>query len=185
MASDPSLYAGSGALLKEYLMAREASAKPRGRYVYGSLEYPYTFTAVQPDKTSISNAFPPGRFHQDTYVGNPDLFKFYTNTLAPLFNSTQSFFFHLDDSICERDAALNLDVAILALLSHRCVLMSSSHLSNFHTHPVLRRTGHPSERSSPRASTQRTLITIHPSFVHRTPRKSVFSSPIPRKRQRF
>lgn len=133
MASDLSLYAGGGALLKEYLMAREVTAMSRGRYVYGSLEYPYTFTAVQPDKTSISNAFPPGRFHQDTYVGNPDIFNFYINTLAPLFNSTQSFFFHLDDSIIERDAALNLDVAILALLSHRCVLMLSSHLFNFHT----------------------------------------------------
>lgn len=120
LATNPALYANNGARLTSYLRPRENTANALGRFAYGKLEYPFTLApVVHPDITTKSNQFPPGRFHQDTYSGNPDLFTFYIEELVPLFNSTTSFFYHLDGSTSNDDAILNLDATILALLSHR------------------------------------------------------------------
>ncbi|TCD65031.1 chorismate mutase aro7 [Steccherinum ochraceum] len=119
LPSNPALYANNGSALLKYIKPREATANNLGRYAYGKLEYPFTFNAVKPDVTSKSNPFPPGRFHQDSYSGNPSLLSFYLNTLVPLFNASTGYFYHLDGSQVNDDATLNLDATILALLSHR------------------------------------------------------------------
>lgn len=94
-------------------------AEISGRFDYGKLEYPFTLPLIAPDHATPQNPFLPGRFHQDSFTGNPNLISFYLNTLVPLFNSPTSVFFHLDDSTQNDDAALNLDATLLALLSHR------------------------------------------------------------------
>ncbi|KAH8103919.1 chorismate mutase [Cristinia sonorae] len=117
---NPELYANGAQPLRDFLKPRENVAKASGRYAYGKLEYPFIIPAVvKPDVTSKTNTFPPGRFHQDSYSGNPDLFAFYITTIVPLFTSPKPTFFHLDNSTVNNDAALNLDATILDLLSHR------------------------------------------------------------------
>ena len=122
LATNPALYANGGQGLKNYLLGREATAFSLGRYNYGQLEFPYSFTVLPPDFTIKPNQFPPGTYHQDSFSGNPQLLDFYLNTLIPLFNSTTSFYFHLTNSTHNDDATLNLDTTILALLSHRYVV---------------------------------------------------------------
>ncbi|KIP06274.1 hypothetical protein PHLGIDRAFT_467034 [Phlebiopsis gigantea 11061_1 CR5-6] len=119
LASDPSLYANNGSKLRHFISQQEIISAATGRYDYGKLEYPFTLPLIVPDKTSKENAFPPGRFHQDSYSGNPSITSFYLDTLVSLFNRSTSFYFHLDNSTVDDDAVLSLDRTLLALLSHR------------------------------------------------------------------
>ncbi|TFK47027.1 chorismate mutase [Heliocybe sulcata] len=119
LVTPPDLYANDGAGLMSYLLARETSAASSGRYDYGKLEYPFTLPPIPPDIATPSDPFPPGRFHQDTYSGNPNITTFYLTTLVPFFNSSTSYFYHLDNSTYNPDAVYNLDATLLALLSHR------------------------------------------------------------------
>ncbi|THH27199.1 hypothetical protein EUX98_g6989 [Antrodiella citrinella] len=136
LATDPVLYT-NGTELAAYLKPREVTAEALGRYAYGNLEYPFTLgQVVEPDVTTTLNPFPPGRFHQDTYSGNPALFSFYLSTVVPLLNSTTSFFYHLDNSTLDDDAALNLDATILALLSHRSAIGKIVAESKFASDPT-------------------------------------------------
>ncbi|KAJ3559076.1 hypothetical protein NM688_g565 [Phlebia brevispora] len=119
LANDPSVYASDGARLLEFIALRERVAAASGRFAYGKLEYPFTLPIVSPDKITPSSPFPPGRFHQDMFSGNPNITKFYVTTLVPFFNSSTSYFYHLDNSTWNLDAVFNLDATLLALLSHR------------------------------------------------------------------
>lgn len=119
LATDPSLYAHDGVRLLQYIAHREQIAAATGRFSYGKLEYPFTLPIVFPDKATVANPFSPGRFHQDTFSGNANITAFYINTLAPLLNSSTSFFYHLDNSTTNDDVVLNLDATLFALLSHR------------------------------------------------------------------
>ncbi|EPQ50105.1 chorismate mutase [Gloeophyllum trabeum ATCC 11539] len=119
LPTDPSLYSDGGAKLLSFMSVRESIAAASGRYDYGRLEYPFTLPLIAQDITTPSNSFPPGRFHQDTYSGNANITSFYLNTLVPFFNSSTSFFYHLDNSTFNPDATFNLDATLLALLSHR------------------------------------------------------------------
>ncbi|KAI0080220.1 chorismate mutase [Panus rudis PR-1116 ss-1] len=119
LATPPGLYGSNGSNLRKFLEAREIVSAASGRYDYGRLEYPYTLPAITPDKATKTNTFPPGRFHQDKFTGNQELFDFYIQTLVPLFNGASSVFFHLDNSTKNNDATLNLDATLLELISHR------------------------------------------------------------------
>ncbi|KZT29574.1 chorismate mutase [Neolentinus lepideus HHB14362 ss-1] len=119
LATPPGLYANGGAELMSYMLVRENAAAASGRYDYGKLEYPFTLPIIPPDIATPSNTFPPGRFHEDTYTGNANITSFYINSLVPFFNSSTSFFYHLDNSTYDIDAVFNLDATLLALLSHR------------------------------------------------------------------
>jgi len=121
------LYKGQPSTLEVYLASRETLAAHNGRYSYGTLEYAYTLSTITADKTTSRNPFPPGRFHQDTFLGNSNLTAFFTQTLVPMMNaSTSPYFFHLSNSTQKAvpdpsrdDAALSLDVTFLQLLSNR------------------------------------------------------------------
>ncbi|KII94861.1 hypothetical protein PLICRDRAFT_169570 [Plicaturopsis crispa FD-325 SS-3] len=119
LTSNPALYANNGSKLFDYIRRRETVAQRLHRFDYGKLEYPFTLPAIAPDVTTSDDEFPPGRFHQDTFTGNANLSAFYLNTLVPSFNSTTAYFFHLDNSTENDDAAMNLDATLLSLMSHR------------------------------------------------------------------
>lgn len=119
LVTSPTLYANNGRQLMQFISDRETVSQRSGRYAYGKLEFPFTLPQLSPDKTTSSTPFPPGQFHLDTFTGNANLTSFYLNTLVPLFKSPTSFFFHLDKSTQNDDAALNLDATLLALISHR------------------------------------------------------------------
>ncbi|THH20939.1 hypothetical protein EW146_g511 [Bondarzewia mesenterica] len=120
LSADPAIYEDGGKRLLGFIHAREIVADASGRFKYGKLEYPFTLPLIFPDHATQSNPFPPGRFHQDTFSGNANLTSFYVNTLVPeFFTSQTSYFFHLDNSTVNNDAAMNLDATLLALLSHR------------------------------------------------------------------
>jgi len=121
LATDRSLYSNGFNKLSAYLLPRENIAGGLGRYNYGNLEYPFTigFSGPSPDVTTRSNTFPPGRFHQDSFSGNSNITAFYINTLVPLFTSTTSFYYHLDNSTTDDDAIFSADATLLQLLSHR------------------------------------------------------------------
>ncbi|CAL1715363.1 unnamed protein product [Somion occarium] len=155
LATPSSLYANNGSELLAYLVPRELIAAASGRYDYGKLEYPYTLPPVSPDVTTRTNSFAPGRFHQDTFTGNKELFDFYVNHLVPLFSSQSSVFFHLDNSTTNHDATFNLDATLLELISHRShigkVVAESKFASNV--------TGFTSLIKSKDATTIRALLT--------------------------
>jgi len=126
LPAEPALYANNGQGLLNFIKAREVVAAASGRFDYGTLEYPFTQSLVAPDKTSSSNPFPPGRFHQDTFSPNANLTSFYLNTLIPLIRTantaagSSSVFFHLTSPTpADADAKYNLDATLLALISHR------------------------------------------------------------------
>jgi len=126
LPANPSLYAnGNASPLHKFLAGREEAAQALGRYDYGTLEYAYTLPVITPDVASSADAFPPGRFHQDTFTGNANISAFYTGTLVPLLStSTTGFFFHLSNGSStpdaqDTDAVLGIDVALLQLLSNR------------------------------------------------------------------
>ncbi|GJE89845.1 chorismate mutase [Phanerochaete sordida] len=119
LATDPTLYSNNGKGLLRFLEQHEVISAASGRYDYGKLEYPFTLPPVAPDVSTSRNAFPPSRFHQDSFSGNENITAFYLNTLVPLFTSKSSFYYHLDNSTINHDAVLNLDATLLALLSHR------------------------------------------------------------------
>ena len=120
LRTDPAIYADGGKKLLEFINARENVAAASGRFDYGKLEYPLTLSLIAPDSATGNDTFPPGRFHQDSFSGNPNLTSFYVGTLVPnFFQAPSSFFFHLDNSTLNDDAAMNLDATLLALLSHR------------------------------------------------------------------
>jgi len=124
---NPQLYEGQNSALQTYLAVREANAALHGRYSYGTLEYAFSFSTITADKTTAQNPFPPGRFHQDTFVGNSNLTAFYIQTIVPSLNSTTTpYFFHLSNSSQgavpdpnREDGVLSLDVTLLQLLSNR------------------------------------------------------------------
>ncbi|KAF8518332.1 chorismate mutase [Gautieria morchelliformis] len=140
----PSLYAGgSKSALHAYLAAHEQLGLANHRYVYGTLEYPFTTNAtVVPDHVTAANPYPPGRFHQDTFTPNVNLTLFYTQDFVPLLNATaDSYFAHLSNASAnlfpgrgDADAALSLDVALLQVLSNRAsngkVVAESKFLGN-------------------------------------------------------
>lgn len=119
LASDPSLYSNGGEKLLRFLQESELVSAARGRFAYGKLEYPFTLPRVAPDVTSPATPFPPGRFHEDSFSGNKNITEFYIDTLVPFFGSATSFYYHLDNSTLDDDAALRLDATLLSLLSHR------------------------------------------------------------------
>ncbi|KIJ34822.1 hypothetical protein M422DRAFT_782724 [Sphaerobolus stellatus SS14] len=124
---NPQLYQGHNPPLQAYLRARERDAVLHGRYNYGTLEYPFTFSTVAADRATSQNTFPAGRFHQDSFVGNPNLTAFYIQTLVPSMNSsTKPYYYHLSNSTQQvvpdpnrEDGILSLDVTLLQLLSNR------------------------------------------------------------------
>ena len=124
LVTDPALYQHEGVRLRAYIAPRELIAARTGRFDYGKLEYPYALPILPPDRATRTNSFPPGRFHQDTFSGNANITAFYLKTLVPLLNSTTSFYYHLDNSTQNDDAALNLDATLLGLLSRRCAHLS-------------------------------------------------------------
>lgn len=138
------LYQGSPSTLQVYLATRETLALVHGRYKYGTLEYAFTFPTIVPDKTTAENTFPPGIFHQDSFVGNSNLTAFHTQILVPLLNATTSpYFFHLANSTTNAtpdptrdDAALSLDVTLLQLLSNRAHIGKVVAESKFAGDPV-------------------------------------------------
>lgn len=120
LRTDPAIYADGGKRLLEFINARENASAASGRFDYGKLEYPFTLSPIAPDSATGNDTFPPGRFHQDSFSGNANLTSFYVDTLVPdFFQAPSSFFFHLDNSTLNDDAAMNLDATLLALLSHR------------------------------------------------------------------
>lgn len=70
----------------DFIAGGEAIGARLGRFAYGKLEYPFTLPLIAPDKITEKNAFPPGRFHQDTFSGNNNITAFYLETLVPLFS---------------------------------------------------------------------------------------------------
>ncbi|KAF9460569.1 chorismate mutase [Collybia nuda] len=119
LATSHDLYANNGRRLIDVLTTRENIALKAGRFDYGKMEYPFTLPLISPDFTTPLTPFNPGTFHQDTFSGNPNITKFYLETLVPMFTSATSFYYHLDNSTLNDDAALNLDATLLGLLSHR------------------------------------------------------------------
>jgi len=117
----PKLYGNnSDAPLQRYLKQEEITARLLGRYSYGQLEYPYEINGPAPD--SNGTLFKPGTFHEDGKSSNPALLTFYTTTVLPLIaqTPTRPFYFHLaNESNADGDAALEADVNILQLISHR------------------------------------------------------------------
>lgn len=119
LVTSQDLYANKGRKLLDILNTREKTAQKAGRFNYGKLEYPFTLPQLKPDVTTSRTPFNPGTFHQDSFTGNPNITQFYLESLVPLFTSAISFFYHLDNSTLNDDAALNLDASLLGLLSHR------------------------------------------------------------------
>ncbi|KAF8879404.1 chorismate mutase [Infundibulicybe gibba] len=121
LPSNPGLYTGAAPTLLGHLSAREQDGLRSGRYDYGTLEYPFTLPPVVPDRTTQARPFPPGQFHQDSFIANTNLTAFYLRTLTPLFTSPPaSTYFHLSaPPTPDEDAVLDLDTTLLQLLSHR------------------------------------------------------------------
>ncbi|ETW80149.1 hypothetical protein HETIRDRAFT_428410 [Heterobasidion irregulare TC 32-1] len=118
--TDPAIYADGDKRLLEFINARENASAASGRFDYGKLEYPFALSPIAPDSATKNDTLPPGRFHQDSFNGNANLISFYVGTLVPdFFQAPTSFFFHLDNSTLNDDAAMNLEAILLALLSHR------------------------------------------------------------------
>ena len=117
----PALYGNSSdAPLQKYLKQEEITAELLGRYGYGQVEYPYEINGPTPDLNGT--LFKPGIFHEDGKSRNSALLAFYTTTVLPLIaqTPTRSFYFHLaNESNADGDAALEADVNILQLISHR------------------------------------------------------------------
>jgi chorismate mutase len=133
LPAEPQLYANKGSALTNFIHTQEQFAQQTGRFDYGTLEFPFTLPAVAPDKITSRNPFPPGQYHQDTFLPNSNLTDFYLGTLIPLLQSANqaigstSVFFHLKNSStpsasnapADVAAKYTLDGQLLALMSHR------------------------------------------------------------------
>ncbi|KAG6910458.1 hypothetical protein DXG01_010383 [Tephrocybe rancida] len=119
------LYDNDGKRLLSFIHTLET--RHPERFVYGSLEYPFTLPDVAPDRTTPSKLYPGGTFHQDTFTPNPNLTTFYRESLLPLLESANqatggmSVYYHLTNrtTVPDRTAKFTLDAQLLAQLSHR------------------------------------------------------------------
>lgn len=117
----PSLYHHDGTGWFAYLNGLEITYEDMGQYNYGSLEYPFTLPPETANPQPDGECFVPGIFHEDSFVGNSNISSFYLRNLVPLFNSSTSYYFHLDNTATDEAAAAELDSTLLALLSHRWI----------------------------------------------------------------
>jgi len=123
----PSLYQGTFSTLHNYMGAREVTAVPLGRYVYGTLESAFTFNTIKPDTTTANNTYPPGRYHSSNFSPAANLTAWYTNIFIPLLDTTiDGYFAHLSNATTnlfpgrtDDDAVLALDVQLLQVMANR------------------------------------------------------------------